>query len=194
MRALLAVPAAVAGLLLAAPAGHASCAATLDWHGSSYLGYGGKDRPKLGTKLRDKATRPVCNDTPTTPPTAEEAPTEVAIHRLRGVPAAIAIHADSGGVYVNSATFVNLRSHPLHALYGSNRRARTDGERCTITGVADVQAFGIAIDGRVVAVAANTKVDLQRHGTGYVADGTKIRVTGSCRDDRIDATRISRAP
>jgi hypothetical protein len=194
MRALLAVPAAAAGLLLAAPAAHASCAAALDWHGSSYVGHGGKDRPHLGATLHDRATRPVCDDTPTTPPdAADRVPSEVEVHRFRGIPAALAIHADSGGVYVNSSTFVNLRSHPLHAMLGSNRRARTDGEPCTIKGVADVQLHGVNVAGRAVAVAVNTKVDLQRFGTGYVPDGTTIRVTGSCRDNWIDAKRIARA-
>ncbi len=189
MRALLVVPVAIAGLLIAAPASHATCAATLDWRDATYVGHGSKHAPKLGTTLRDKAIRPACDDTPTA--TDTEAPSPVAVRRLRNVPAGVAIHADA--TYVNASTFVNLRSHPLHALLGSNERARTDGEACTVSGVADVQANGVNVAGRVVAVAANTKVELQRYGTGYVADGAKIRVTGSCRDNWIDAKRIARA-
>jgi hypothetical protein len=187
MRVLLAVPAAVAGLLFAAPAGQASCAASLDWRGSTYVGHGHERGLKLGTRLHDKATRPFCDDTPSEP----KPPSEVVVRRLRGIPPAIALHRD--GTYVNASTFVNLRSHPLHEELGSNRRARTDGEPCTVTGVADVQVNGLNVAGKVVAVAVDTKVELQRHGTGYVADGATIRVKGSCRHNWIDARRIERA-
>ena len=94
-----------------------------------------------------------------------------------------------GTVYVNSATFPALPSHPLHRYYGRERKRRLTGPRCHVRG-----RFGH--DGRVgavyIRVTPRTHVRLVRDGSGYIRDGTPVVVTGrSCHlPDLVTAVRI----
>ena len=181
-----------------APRSEAGCVAMVTYHGRAYLGY--QSGPALGGALSDTATRPGCNDVVTNPPLPREPDTQVTMHALRDVDPIIAI-ADENIVYVNASTFVALRSHPLHKFYGTGKTPRPTGPSCRVHGRAVVGegAFGVRTGKQIVRVrvTANTRVELQRHGTGYVPDRARITVTAkSCTRVGgvrwITATRISR--
>ncbi len=183
---------------IAAPRGEASCVAMVTYHGRTYVGY--QPGPALGGALSDTATRPGCNDVATDPPLPREPDVQVKMHALRDVDPIIAI-ADENIVYVNASTFVALRSHPLHRFYGTGKPPRPAGPPCRVHGRAVVGegAFGVRTGKRIVRVrvTADTRVELQRHGTGYVPDRARITVTAtSCTRlggvRWITATRISR--
>jgi hypothetical protein len=184
MRLVLALVSSVLLALVVLPAsGEASCVAMLKWDGHDYAGFG---KPgDVGATLKGKATLPSCDDTSDGEFVIEPSPDKkVTVKRLRGVAPLIAI-TDGQAVYVNPFTFVNLPSHPLHDQLGSDRRTATTGEACTVKGRAVVSVVGLQVkDGGKsltnVTVARDTKVVPHRHGTGYVADGARITVTGRC--------------
>lgn len=200
MRRLLTLAAVTAvGITAGAVPSEASCVATMRWHGRSYLGHA-KAADTAGV-LADKAVRPACNDVIINGQPRKERDTKVKVRQIRGVDPLIAF-ADRSWTYVNPSTFVDLPSHPLHALLGKDGVPPRTGAECRITGRAVVDALGVSVKHgkRVtpVVVASDTVVELQRAGTGYVPDGARIEVVGRPCERRgpghfVSAVRISRA-
>lgn len=178
----------------------ASCVALLYWHDRAYTGFGDTElRP--GARLADAAIRPGCNDVMINgQPATAEPDTPVAVRRLQGVDPGVAF-ADGRQVYVNASTFPQLPSHPLHGQLGGRPAPWRSAAPCRVSGTAvvDYGALGLKRGDQVarIRVRATTDVQLQRYGTGYVADGAKITVVGQrCARNNgtlwIDAKRISR--
>jgi hypothetical protein len=201
---LLTVAALAAGCTIAgainAPRGEAACAATVTWHDLTYMGYGDGNRAEAGRRLADPATEPGCSDVVINGAVPDVPDKQIAVRAIRGVSPMIAISGESS-VYVNASTFVQLPSHPLHKLYGTGRPPIRTGPSCRVKGRAVVGqgAFGVKRGDETVRirVASYTAVELQRYGTGYVPENTKIDVVGhSCKRNAgvlwMTAQRISR--
>jgi hypothetical protein len=165
-----------------------ACAAALGWHGDSYLGSGNEGRLKPGPELGEKARFPACNDAG-----QRDEGTRGAVHRVEGVDPLFALMVGDD-VYLNTATFPELRTHPLHDLLGRRRAAKLKGRTCHVSGVASVRTGGLLIGGVSIRLVPQTDVRLQRAGSGYIPEGTRIRVTArSCHDRFVTATRIDPA-
>jgi hypothetical protein len=195
-RLLLLTAVAATALTAGAASSEASCIATMRWHGRPYLGYA-KAAETAGV-LPDKAIQPGCNDVITNGEPRKERSSAVKVRQVRGVDPLIAF-ADRDWTYVNGSTFVNQANHPLHALLGSDEVPSRAGKECRVTGTAVVDAFGVSVKHgkRVTPViaAADTVIELQRRGTGYVADGARIVVVARpCHAHFLNAVRVSRAP
>ena len=113
-RALLVLAAALAPALSAAPA-HAACAATVRYAGTTY--FGSALSADAGQALRG-GVRPGCNDVITrdsqgNDTTQPEPDQRIALRRVRGVPARLAV-AFEGRVYLAEGYLPQLADHPLH--------------------------------------------------------------------------------
>jgi hypothetical protein len=156
----------------------------LRWHGDWYTGQGDDYGLRPGGALADKALSPACNDTDA----SHDEDQTVTVERVRGVDPLFAVTI-GGDVYVNDATFPELRSHPLHRYYGRERLRKLKGPRCRVRGRFDHRR---RVGTVYIRVTSRTKVRPVRHGSGYIRDGTPVVVTGrSCHlPDLVTAVRI----
>ena len=174
-----------------------ACAAGLSWRGDFYAGTG-RDGHRAGAPLPDGAVVPGCNDGG-----PHESDHKTTVRRVGGVDPLFAVWM-GGTLYINSSTFPELRSHPLHRTATERRgRPRRGDNRCRVSGEALVDLGGLYLaragQRRIrVNIAADTDVQLQRAGSGYIRDKTPIVVEGrQCvlagDEARLWARRISPA-
>ncbi|MDA0180247.1 hypothetical protein OJ997_08070 [Solirubrobacter phytolaccae] len=196
---LLAGAAVCAGFAMHAAPSEASCIATLKWRTYSYIGVGNNlPGVKIGAAMPEVAKQPACNDAIVNgyvpPPSFHDVP----VAQLEGVSPAIAIAAGASMIYVSQSAFPALPSHPLHKVLNLGRGPEVTGAPCQVKGVATTDAIGLYVNGARIIVDPDTKVELQRHGTGFVAPGTTIRVGGRACERKpygqiwIKARRIAR--
>ena len=181
----------------AAPS-QAACVATFNWRTYAYTGMANNvPGVKIGAELPERARQPSCNDMIVNGYVPPVTYSDLPVAEIQGIPASIALAAGPSLVYVNMSTFPQLPSHPLHKRLGYGERTVT-GPPCQVKGVAKTDAAGLSVNGARIWVGRDTKVELQRHGTGFVPPGTMIRVGGSaCQkfagETWIKARRIARA-
>ena len=196
MRALL-----LAAVVLAAGAAlpgsaNGTCVPTIVWRGDDYVGHHLRTTP--GSKLSPQAILPACNDTG-----EDEPDTKTDVRRISGVDPRAAITTGADRLYVNSHTFPQLKSHPLHKRlrYTNTPKPRT-GKPCTVVGTAHPGPISMFVRNRdgvtYIDVAVDTEISLKRDGVVYIATGEEIRVTGRpCRlgpgDRSVGAVRITRS-
>jgi hypothetical protein len=133
----------------------------------------------VGGKVGE-ATIAGCNDTNG----AHEPDHRVEVRAVRGVDPLYAVFI-GGDLYENTATFPELKSHPL---YDGPVRARMKGPRCRIAGRVERQFSGFSVAGRIVRVFTNTDVRVAR---AYLPDGIPVVITGRrCKTDLVFAERI----
>jgi hypothetical protein len=172
---------------------HGACISMLTWRGDDYVGH--RLRAAAGTGLSPQAIVPACNDAGQNDPD-----TKTDVRRVRGVDPRAAITTGGDTVYVNTHTFPELKSHPLHRrLHYPDRPRRRRGARCTVVGTAHPGPGRMFISNRhgvtYVDVAVDTEITLRRGGIPYIATGEEISVTGRpCRvqDHSVSALRITR--
>lgn len=181
----------------AAPS-EAACVATLNWHGYAYMGHGNVPGAHTGDPIPLPAKAPSCNDTSVNgaPPPATTW-SDLSVTRIKGIEPSIAV-ASSNVVYINQSTFPALPSHPFHKALGQVTWPTIVGQSCQVRGVAKTDASGLYVNGARIFVEKDTKVELQRHGTGFVPPGTEIRVGGKACERKygelwIKARRIAHA-
>jgi hypothetical protein len=196
----------------------ASCAAAVEWHGTSYIGSKVRGPVKLASSLGE-GTLPACNDmggagggTPRD---------SVAVVAVDGVSSdeAVALAGDSSVVYVNPDSFPQLPHTALHDLiYGPSPDLPNERSECEPghTSTADVRAVVRAASFGVLAVTILEPEGLPRQNwifpdaqtvitgggaTPHVAAGDGVRAQVLvCRhaDDphflKLVATRLSLAP
>ena len=195
---------AAAFAIHAAPS-EAACLATLNWRTYSYMSVASNPAGvKIGAEIPDRAKVPNCNDTivnGSVPPVTYR---DVPVAQLEGIAPSIALSAGASAIYVNASTFPYLPSHPLHKVLGYDRAPEiaVAGAPCQIKGVAKTDSAGLTVNGARIVVGRTTKVELQRHGTGFIPPGTTIRVGGSACERKglepytqifVKARRIARA-
>ncbi len=165
----------------AAPS-EAGCIATFNWRTYTYTGMSSNvPGVKIGAELTERAKQPSCNDMIINGYVPPVTYSDLPVAEIEGVPASIALAAGPSLVYVSASTFPQLPSHPLHKQLGYPERSVT-GAPCQVKGVAKTDSAGLSVNGARIWVGRDTKVELQRHGTGFVPPGTTIRVGGSaCR-------------
>jgi hypothetical protein len=125
-RALLAVAVTLAPVLTAAPA-QASCAATVRYGGLTY--FGSSLNAGAGGALRG-GVRPGCNDVIVRDSqgndiSPHEADQPIDLHRVRGVPARLAV-SYQGSIYLAEGYLPQLRRNPLHRLWARGQAKPTD--------------------------------------------------------------------
>lgn len=172
---------AVAFAAHAAPS-EASCIAQLSWRTYSYMGVASNPPGvKIGAEVPGMAKVPSCNDVIVNGYVPPVTYSDVPVAALQGIPPSIALAAGASSIYVNTATFPQLPSHPLHwtLRYNTAPEREVTGPPCQIKGVAKTDSLGLTVNGARILVGKTTKVELQRHGTGFVPPGTTIRVGGS---------------
>jgi hypothetical protein len=164
--------------------GAGACAAALDWHGNLYQGEGDDAGLKVGAPLRDDARFPACNDTNESHDKDSRGP----VRGVQGVDPWFAVMA-GGDVYVNANTFPVLATHPLHRYYGQEHVLPAKGPRCRVAGKYENRRVG----GYGLRLTAHTDMRIQRHGSGYLREGTRIVVTGRCHAHFVTARRVDPA-
>jgi hypothetical protein len=172
---------------------HGSCIAMVTWRGDDYVGH--RLRVAPGAKPSPQAIVPACNDAGQNDPD-----TKTGVRRVKGVDPRAAITTGDDTVYVNSHTFPELKSHPLHRrLHYPDKPRKRSGKRCTVVGTAHPGPGRMFIRNRdgvtYIDVAVDTEITLERGGIPYIARGEEIKVTGRpCRveDHSVMALRITK--
>ncbi|MBE2320176.1 hypothetical protein DVA67_029690 [Solirubrobacter sp. CPCC 204708] len=200
MRKLLLAAVAVAAFAVHAAPSEAACIATLNWRTYTYTGAASNPAGvKIGAELPERAKVPSCNDMVVNGQVPPLTYSDMPVAQLDGVPPSVALAGGASVVYVNASTFPQLPSHPLHRTLGYDRAPErpVSGAPCQVKGVARTDTAGLTVNGARVIVTRDTKVELQRHGTGFIAPGTTVRVGGSACEKKygaiwVKARRIAR--
>lgn len=179
----------------------AACVAAMNWRNYTYIGVANNPPGvKIGAEVPDRAKVPSCNDVIVNGYVPPVTYSDMPVAQLDGVAPSIALAGGASTIYVNTSTFPQLPSHPLHKIlrYDTVPEREVTGAPCQVKGVAKTDAAGLSVNGARIWVGKSTKVELQRHGTGFVAPGTVVRVGGSACEKRygeiiIKARRIARA-
>lgn len=202
-RSLVIGAACAAVLAIHAAPSEAACVASLNWRNYTYAGVASNPPGvKIGAEVPDRAKVPSCNDLIVNGSVPPVTYTSVPVAQLEGVAPSIALAAGASAIYVNASTFPALPSHPLHKVLNLGRGVPVTGAPCQVKGPATFDAGGMHVNGARIVVEPDTKVELQRHGTGFVPPGTVVRVGGSACERKgthphfetwIKARRIARA-
>lgn len=180
----------------AAPSQAACAIPPVKWRSYSYTPYT-QASVQAGAALPEPGTVPTCNDLiidgHVPPPSVQN----VTVAQVQGVSPSIAITYGSY-VYVSASSFPALASHPLHAVLNVGRGPALTGPSCQIKGPAVFKDGAMYVNGARIFVEPDTKVEPQRHGTGFVPPGMTVRVGGRACEKRdgvvlITARRIARA-
>jgi hypothetical protein len=174
---MLVAAAAVAAGGVWAPSGHAACAPLIYWGGHPYQGYGPVPVETGAAVPGAPARRPACGDRVADGRFVPGKDHYMRVNTIRGVAPGVAVVGE-GDVYVNRSTFVALPSHPLHKKLWKGGAERVSGPRCTVTGKAVIDVYGFAVKSARIVVTPRTRVLPRRYGTGYVANGARVRVVG----------------
>jgi hypothetical protein len=185
---------AVAGAAAGSSSRATACAATVQWHGTTYFGSRTLRDLPIGFALRGGVV-PGCNDTPGA--NAPDMPTA-----LRSIPrvalrTAVAVSGDRRTLYLAPGYFPQLPDFPLHAWLFRRRAAPVERPatcdtrtRVRVTGTVESAILGFLVlrvraHELAVFVDAHTRIPHARGRLPYARRGATARVRGvECRRGR----------